>query len=66
MCNTLQSFILNNMKLKEEYINTIHYIKALDKNVKVENNPFMYAYYKSLGLTYLFETNDTNTKGKRK
>ena len=54
------------MKLKEEYINTIHYIKALDKNFKVENNPFMYAYYKSLGLTYLFETNDTNTKGKRK
>ena len=52
------------MKLKSEYINTIHYIKVLDRNIKVEDNPFMFNFYKTIGLDFIFD--DTNNKSKRK
>ena len=56
------------MKLKEEYINTKHYIKAMDRNIIIENNPMMFSFYNTIGLDFIFEKkqNDTDNKGKRK
>ncbi len=56
------------MRLKSEYINTLHYVKALDRNIKVEDNPFMFNFYQTIGLDFIFEkvVNDTNNKKRNK
>ena len=63
---TKGNIILNNMKLKEEFINTIHYIKGLDRNVKIDNNPMLFNFYLTIGLDFIFEKNDTVNKRKHK
>ena len=59
------------MKIKQEYINTLYYVKEFDLTVALEENPFKYPYYKSLKLDFIFEypnekKNDTDKKRKHK
>lgn len=50
------------MKIKQQYIGCKIYIKRLDINIEIEDNPSMFAHYLQLGLKHIFEDDKNNKR----
>lgn len=50
------------MKIRQQYIGCKMYIKRLDINIDIEDNPSMFPYYLKLGLKHIFEDDKNNKR----